>query len=280
MIIGGLSNSTATSSVEIYSPNGLCNVKLSASSPSETNQFLVLIANSLLYCGNSANLKCWTFQFGNKSWNALTSSQNTHPARPAKVYQQKLYIAEDVNPEVYNSETDIWSTWERPMNTSGAYACSAIWGDTLLVLEGLVNNHLFYQFNFTIQVWNNLPNSQINFDWPACLILPTDQNKLLVTGFENMASIYDLIERQWTSVGNTSTFRIGGELVALGKRVFYLSGIDSDGQYMNTVEEFHFQNKSWTWVNQKIILARKLFKSISIPAFLLQNEYENCTGVK
>jgi hypothetical protein len=280
MIIGGFQGTPSNTAIEIYSPNGLCNFN-NKSTLGEKKVIFVLIANSVVICGNSNKFNCWKFDFRSKKWTTLAQSKNTHSTRPAKVYQNKLYIVEDLNPEIYDAENNDWSTWERPLDITGGFACSAIWKDTLLVVpnyNGISNN--FQQYNFTSKVWNFLNGSEINFLWPTCLILPGDENKLLVAGFENRAELYDTIEKQWISIGNTSTFRIAGDLVALGKRVFYLSGIDSEGEELDSVEEFHFTNKSWTLVNKKMLMAKRLFKAISIPAFLFQDVVENCTGEK
>ena len=276
--IGGFQKESNKSDFEFYSPNAKCNFK-QESNLTEQNLIFVIIGNSIVYCGNDVTFNCWQYNFYNDNFTLFAKSNNTHLTRTAKVYQNKLYIVGSLNAVIYDAENYKWSTWASPLNITGLFACSAIWKDTLLVLAKEDDNNHFQQYNFTSKIWNNLNNSEINFEWPTCLIVPRDQNKLLVAGYENRASIYDLIKEQWISVGNTSTYRKGGDLVGLGKRVFYLSGMNSTFQDMDTVEEFHLPNKSWTIVNQKMMMAKRLLKSLSIPAFLLQSQVENCTGV-
>ena len=223
---------------------------------------------------------CNRYNFYGNIWEHFTTSQYPHYGTPAKVYQNKLYIAENSNPEIFDPESGSWSKWEQPLNQTGTHACSAIWRDTLLVFGGITSNYSFEQYNFTTESWTNLNYSPTHFEWPSCLVLPADQNKLLVTGSWGLVvSIYDLVKNEWESARSTATYRVAGDLVALGKRVFFMSGVNGPPE-TETVEEFHLSNKSWTLLEQKMRMGKRHFRAISIPALLFQNEIENCTGVK
>ena len=276
--VGGYNaNFSLNSSIEVYSPNGKCNNNLLNNDFLEPNLRVAIIANSFIFCRTGT--LCNKYNFYSSNWEQFPTSQYPHYATPAKVYQNKLYLAENFNPEIFDPESGSWSNWEKPLNQTGTHACSAIWRDTLLVFGGIISNYSFEKYNFTRKSWTNLKYSPTPYDWPSCLVLPADQNKLLVTGSGGLVvSIYDLVKEEWESAGTIKTLKVAGDLVALGKRVFFMGGRNATSD-TDKVEEFHLANKSWTIVDQKMGMAKRHFRAISIPAFLYQNEIENCTGV-
>ena len=91
--IGGYQKEQNNSDFEFYSPNAKCNFK-QESNLTEQNLIFVIIKNSIVYCGNHITFNCWQYNFHNSKFTLFAKSNNTHPTKTAKVYQNKLYIVD------------------------------------------------------------------------------------------------------------------------------------------------------------------------------------------
>jgi len=67
--------------------------------------------------------------------------------------------------------------------------------------------------------------------------------------------------------------------VSLGTRVFALAGWGLPYSMTNTVEEYHYNNRSWTLVKNSMIQQRRYFGAMSVPALLFKNIPGGCSGV-
>jgi hypothetical protein len=65
----------------------------------------------------------------------------------------------------------------------------------------------------------------------------------------------------------------------LGKRVFALAGWGLPYSMTNTVEEYHYGNRSWTLITNSMFQERRYFAAISVPALFFQNVKGGCVGV-
>ncbi len=93
------------------------------------------------------------------------------------------------------------------------------------------------------------------------------------------SDIYDVVRNTWEITGNTNIGRFASKVVALGSRVFALAGWGAPSEMTNTVEEYHYDNKSWTMVPESMIQQRRYFGAISVPAVLFKNIPGGCSGV-
>jgi hypothetical protein len=173
--------------VELYSPEGNCQHNL-APIPVPGSQshepVLAYIDEKILACaGYKPNKNCYIYHPNNDSWSIYSTSTFTHESQPGEIYNDKIYIKDDSNPEVFDPIINSWSSWPAPLNKTG---------------EG------------------------------PCLT-----------------------------------------------RVF---AIDHDAK--NVIEEFHYNNNTWSSVEAKLIVPRKHHGTIALPAELFQHLPGGCVGVQ
>ena len=87
------------------------------------------------------------------------------------------------------------------------------------------------------------------------------------------AAIYNVAKNVWTLLDKTSVLREGTDVVVLGSQTFAIGGLSE------TVEEFHFENNTWSSVNQTLIIPRIQHNSISLPASIFSAISGGCQGI-
>ncbi len=277
-VVGGNSNAEAA---ELYSPGGNCQHKLSSLPITMTEPVLAYIDKTILvYGGDSRNKNFYIYHQSNDSWSVYSTSTFTHDLQPGEIYNEKIYISDDSNPEVFYPGSDTWSTWPTPKNTAGTGACLVAWKDTFFLIGGSSNQHGVQSFNHSSDTWQVLDSTNVPMDiyYSSCILLPSDN--ILVVGSENSlyqssAALYNIGLKTWTKLPDTSVNRHGTSLVMLGSRVF---AMDSDER--NVIEEFHYNNNTWSSVEAKLIVPRMHHGTIALPAELFQHLPGGCVGVQ
>ncbi len=294
LIAGGiLDNVTTINTVRLYTPEGGCIWQLSDIPKLLAEPILVMLLNEIYLCfgyypgatysTTQKNQNCWKYDFSSRQWLAMASSKNVQYGNGGIVYQNKLYMISDQKnmSEVYDPATNTWAFWDMTYIGSaiGESPCVVQWRDAFFVIGGTSNSKLIRMYNFTTNVWTTLQylvKSHYHF---GCIILPQNPNLILTLSTtpsspdQNRADIYNIATNTWTQTGSTANNRAGVRLVALGKRVFAI------GSYPNgvEVEEFNYQNKTWSKASKLLPESRSYAGLVSVPAALF-NDF-TCTGV-
>jgi hypothetical protein len=79
----------------------------------------------------------------------FTDTIFNHLRRRGHVYKNKLYITDFTNPEVYDPQTNTWSTWKPMPIDPGVVYCSFIWKDTMVLIGGFDKPSTSLEYNFT-----------------------------------------------------------------------------------------------------------------------------------
>ena len=267
--------------VEIFSPDGNCQHRLASFPLSPIRQpVLAYIDNQVLACGGVTNKDCFLYNPENDSWKVYSSADHKHDYQPGEVFEKKIYIADDSNPEVFDPATKIWSSWPAPSNPSGWCPCLLAWQDLFILIGGDSNVRGVQTFNHSSNEWNVLDSSSAPMDvfCSGCVVLPNDD--VLVVGSENndvsSAAIFNVRSNAWRQLSDTSIERGGTSLVTLGSRVFAI-----DGHGGNVVEEFNYETQTWSPVDAKLTVFRKGHQGVvSLPADMFQHREGGCTGVQ
>ena len=215
-------------------------------------------------------------------WTVYSEATFTHMDQSGAVYDNKIYITDKSNPEVFDPINKSWSQWPVPLKTSGTYAyqCSLTWKDTFLLIGGETNERGVQSFNHSTQTWIELDASSAPMDvWVSGCVVLQNQNVLIlgseIDAFSNSSALYNVEENNWTSLGNTNYNRVGTSLVRLGNRVFAIGGLGTD-----VVEEFDSDDNTWVPVDAKPIFPRYLHSTISVPAHLFAHMEGGCVGIQ
>lgn len=212
----------------------------------------------------------------------MTSSIYTHNYEPAASYDNKLFIADDANPEVYDPVTSTWSSWPTTPKLLGEGPCMVTWHDYFLLIGGRDSDNGVQRFSHATQTWNIVESSSAPMivDFSGCIVLPTDE--ILVVGAEHpdiagiAVALYNVTANSWTKLEDSQWNHHGVSLVQLGQRVFALGSRDQ-----NVVEEFHYNNNTWTTLDNSLIVHRTGHQDVlSLPADLFQHLPGGCVGVQ
>ena len=160
MVIGGYSFSTLTTltTAEVYSPSGQCSYQLADLPVPAQEGILVLLFNQIYHCfgyfQNSTIVKnqdCYKYIVSTDDWVKVTTSSFVQFRNPGIVYQNKLYMLNDEagQSEVYDPESNMWSSWDSPTTPIGFAPCVVQWKDSFIVMGGSANPVSVQMYNFT-----------------------------------------------------------------------------------------------------------------------------------
>jgi len=94
-----------------------------------------------------------------------------HLSSPGVVHNNKLYIIDDENPEVYDFNNDSWSSWPTPSIKPGGYSALISWKDSIIAFGGYNNKQGVQKFNATTNDWSILDiDVTVNSHWVVNLV--------------------------------------------------------------------------------------------------------------
>jgi hypothetical protein len=282
-LVGGYYN---YNQAEVYSPEGKCQFVISPV-PTSGQQFsiptLANIDNKIIACPSHSydTPNCWTYNVTENTWTDITAPKYTHIHHPGVVHNNKIYIIDDSNPEVYDPQNNSWSTWPTPIKPTGSAPCIIVWRDSIIAFGGSSNPQIVQLFNLTVNAWSALDTELAPFKllWPTCTLLPTNRVLLLgsyISGFQG-AVLYDIVNKSWEQLADVKYNRQGSTFVNLNKRYFLIGG---GWPIIDVVEEYHYETNTWTEVEAGPINQQKYGSAIALPAGMFANLPGGCEGIK
>ncbi len=273
LVVGGNDNS-----VELYSPTGNCNRKLASFPVTSFNPVLVYVNEMIIAC--SGGKSCWEYKIKENYWSLIAKAPFAHNYQPGVVYQEKVYVMDESNPQVFDTSSKTWSSWPLPPKKSGTAPSMVGWKDCIILLGGTSNLRGVQIFNITNQTWAVMDSSQVPMDifWSSSLTLPNG-NVLIAGSHQNgyyySAAVYNPTDNSWTELEKTTTNHYGTRLVQLGSRIFATDGYQTD-----LVEEFILETYTWKPVDVKFQVRRTGYHSLlALPAKLFSHLQGGCQGV-
>ncbi len=262
---------------EVFSPVGNCQIALPTIHEGALGPVLAYIHDMILACAGKRNKHCVLYNPTKATWSIFSTSNFTHDYQPGQIFNGKIYIADDKNPEVLDPVSKSWSSWPAPLNKTGEGPCLVAWKDTFILLGGSSNRRGVQSFNHSSNTWQILDSKAVPMDiyFSSCILLPSEE--ILVVGseddpFKSSVSLYHIQSNTWRALPNTTYPKNGAGLVTLGKRVFAI-----DGHYANIVEEFLYADATWRWMKAKLSSYRHGHLGvISLPAELFEKRPDEC----
>ena len=127
--------------VELYSPNGKCQTQLALLPNAPVfRPSLAFIDGKIITCSAySPNIKsCWIYNNADNKWTLFSSLIYTHTESPGIVFDNKIYILDGPQSEVFDPRGNLSSTWPAPTKQIGRWPCLIVWKDTILVIGGWI----------------------------------------------------------------------------------------------------------------------------------------------
>ena len=271
---------------EVYSPNGKCQFVLNPV-PIPEEFFvptLAFIDDKIIACPmiSSPDEPCWQYNVTENTWSVITSPKYRHVS-PGVVYNDKIYIIDDSNPEVYDPRNNSWSTWPIPLQPTGAGSCLIVWKDSIIAFGGIANLRKVQFFNLTLNAWSVLDAEFAPFELnsASCTLLATNQVLLLgsyIPGFQG-AVLYDIENKSWEQLPDVKYNREGATFVNLNGRVFLIGG-GFPSTIIDAVEEFHYESNTWTEVEPSPINQQMFSTALAVPADMFAHLPGGCEGIK
>ncbi len=265
-------------SVEIYSPTGNCNHKLSDLPIASDLPVLVYVKKMIIAC--SGGKSCWEYKVKENNWSMVATAPFTHNYQPGVVFQEKVYVIDESNPQMFDPSSKTWSSWPSPPKKTGGAPTMVGWKDCILLLGGNSNRRGVQIFNVSEQTWTVMDSSQVLMDlqWSSSLTL-VNENLFIVgaysDGFYNSAVFYNPTDNSWVKLQDSVTDHLGTRLVLLGSRIFAIDGFQTD-----LVEEFMLETNTWKPVDIELLIKRTGHHSVlALPAILFSHLQGGCQGV-
>ena len=270
------------SSTELYSPEGKCNQFL-APIPINGNNFEIILTylnQKIFACGGFTNRDCWQYNVASNSWSLYTTAKFTHNFQAAAVYNNKLYIVDDYNPEIFDPTTNVWSAWTAPPNRSGDGPCLVTVDDTFILIGGYAKRRSVQIYSHATKSWKVMtPDIPAEMVYPGCILLPNAEDILVVGSeeppFLSASSLYNVKTNTFKRLADVAFNRAGTKLINFGDRIFA-----ADGHGGSSVEEFFPSTNTWKRISVDLKEWRGgHFGSIVLPASIFSNIPGGCTGV-
>jgi hypothetical protein len=138
--------------IEMYTPEGTC-VQSLPPPPSGYNNFGGAIAMALkaqvLVCGGYSNSNCYLFDIASNSWSVYSTGRNVHTYFNGVAHDRKIFLYDDLSPEVFDPATKVWSTW-KPTPTATYYSCFVSWKGFILRFGGSSTSSSVLQESITL----------------------------------------------------------------------------------------------------------------------------------
>jgi N-acetylneuraminic acid mutarotase len=269
--------------VELYSPEGNCQHSLAPIPVSGSESYEPVLAftdEKILACGGSGNKNCYLYHTKNDSWSVYSTSSFTQNLQPGETFNEKIYITDGSNPEVFDPASNSWSSWPKPIRKTGNGPCLVAWMDTFILLGGFSNRQGIQTFNHSSNTWQVLDSTNVPMDiyLSGCALLSSDE--ILVVGSEDSdlssAALYNIRANTWKKLAETTNAKQGASLVILGSRIFVMGD-----HYENVIEEFDYDTSTWSLVEAKLITHREGHQGvIALPAEMFQHLPGGCVGVQ
>jgi hypothetical protein len=271
--------------VELYSPDGHCQHNLAPITVSGSESYepvLAYIDEKILACaGYEPNKNCYLYHPSNNSWENYSTSKFTHAYQPGESFNNKIYIKDDSNPEVFDPISNTWSSWPAPLNKTGDGSCLVAWKDTFILIGGSSTRRGIQRFNHSCNTWQFLDLSSAPMDivYSGCILLPPDE--ILVVGsegypYQSSAAVYNIRANTWKKLPATTNPKNGASLVILGSRILAI-----DGHFKNIIEEFNYNTSTWSPVEAKLITHGDGHQGVlPLPAEMFQHLPGGCVGVQ
>jgi len=186
---------------------------------------------------------------------------------PGVVHNDKIFIIDDVNPEVFDPKNNHWSQWPKPIKKAD-YSCMISWKDSILVFGGISNEHGVQSFNTTLNSWSVLNAGIPPFQLvqTTCFSLP--KNQVLLVGSRNdgkSSALFDIHTNSWENLEDSEFNRHGSTVVNLNGRIFVINAKNY------VVEEYHYETKTWTEVEERITKKPYFSSALALPGVNFTN---------
>jgi hypothetical protein len=270
-------------SAELYSPEGKCNQFVAESPIRALNLDIILsyLNERIFACGGYDNKDCWQYHVASNSWSLYTTAKYTHNLQPGAIYNNMLYIVDELNPEIYDPTANIWSAWTAPPISTGDGPCMVTAGDTFVLIGGYTRRKSVQVYSHATKSWKvmtpEIP-AETEIFYSGCILLPNGEDILIVGSgyvlFWEAVSLYNIKSNTFRRLPDVAFDRAASKLVGFGERIFAV-----DGQGGSSVEEFFHATNTWTHDAVDLKEWRKgYFGSVVLPASIFANIPGGCTG--
>ena len=150
--------------VEVYSPDGMCQHNLAPLPVSLNEPVPAYIDNKIFVCGGSGNRNCYHYCSNNDTWSVYAIANTSHGQHRGEVFNNKIFLADDLNPEVFDPILNSWSSWPTPLNKTGYGSSLVEWKDTFILFGGSSNKRGIQVFNHSSNTWQVLDSSSVPMD--------------------------------------------------------------------------------------------------------------------
>jgi hypothetical protein len=268
--------------VALYSPEGKCQYTLAPLPPSPVAiayLTMALLDEQILACGGTANKNCYLYDVATDSWSIYSTGNVVHTDKRGVVHQGKIYLSDDVIPEVFDPITKTWSTWA-PLSSTPDCACFVSWKNVIIRFGGSASLLKVFQYDPSTKIWTTLSSSSppMELCYSGCSVLP-NMNVLLAgssAGSYKMFSVYNVTSNTWPLTTNATINVFFSTLLLLGKRVVTIPHLS-----YSTITEYNYLSNTATNMGSLLNLPRPYFAgAISVPAGWFANLPNDCIGVQ
>ena len=276
MFAGFVAFIIGSSEINLYSPNGKCQHKLTPNIPDVLSvsrlSVLGIINEKIVVCGGSYNLFCYLYDVVNYHWSVYSTSQYSHSEMPGVFHNGKFYLSEDTHPEVFDPSTKTWSTWAISPE-SPSYACLVSWKDVILQIGGL--GMQIYQYDPSTNTWTNLnaPAPPNTLYYMSCLVLPNMNVLIAAPNMAKTVTAYNVTSNTWVFNINTEQDVYYSSLLLLGARAFIVS-------YHSNLIECYYNNQSVSVIDNNFSTIHAYYPGvIAVPDAWFSYLPGGCIGV-
>ena len=138
----------------------------------------------------------------------------------------KLYIADNYHPEVYDLTNNTWRLWPLPYAYINFGSCLVLFKDSFLLFD---YSHV-QKFNLTTQTWSVVTyTTSLYVHKTASITLPSEEVLLLGFSFGGgrTAYLFNTNTKSFRRISDSNFDQSGATLIQLVQRIFAIGGSDT-----------------------------------------------------
>ena len=275
-------DSTGGPMMWLYSPDGNCQHNLG---PIDSlvgqldNAVLTLHGKNIVACGAMAMYNCYNYDVSSNKWSLFAYTNFTHATRGVTL-KGRIYLPDDVNPEVIDLTTKTVSKWAIAPSKSLA-ACYVAWNSYILkfgadLSPNTKNVFMYDPFNNT---WTSLTGTApFDMAYSGCVTLPNNNVLITGSGYTGVKckeyAEFNVTSKSWSPIIYGQLDQYYSLPLVLGNRVFV---IPPNGPA--AIEEYIVSNKTISYGALGIQFATQRPAAVAVPADWFAKMPGGCKGV-
>ena len=241
---------------------------------------MMLLGKQMFACGLMFSNNCYLYNIDSAVWSLYSTSSKLSNGH-GLVHQGKIYLPDEINPEVIDPITENRNSWATKA-TATRFSCYASWKNYIFKFGGLGPDFRdVKRYDPATNSWSNEDTTApYSIYYSGCATLPNDNILIVGSGLwgddYRAYTEYNVSSNTWSSIVYGKIDQSSSVVVILGSRVFT---IPSSGP-LGLIEEYIYSNRTINTSASRFPVSRNYYSSsTAVPAKWFSHLPGGCSGI-